>query len=124
MIIPTLLLAAALLGDSSSVYDGQAGHTHVAIPRMDSTIVIDGRLDEGVWSHAARLTGFSQYQPVDGRPAEEPTEVRTWYGLDAIYFGIKATEIHGDVVRATNANRDDISSEDQVQILLDTDNGR
>jgi hypothetical protein len=124
MLIPTALLAASLLGDSANIYDGRANQTHVAIPRIDSTIVIDGRLDEAVWSRAARLTGFSQYQPVDGRPAEEPTEVRVWYSSDAIYFGIKASEIHGDVVHATRANRDDITSEDQVQILLDTDNSR
>src|SRR6476620_5094825 len=124
MLIPTALLAASLLGDSANIYDGRANQTHVAIPRIDSTVVIDGHLDEPVWSRAARLTGFSQYQPVDGRPAEEPTEVRVWYAPDAIYFGIKATEIHGDVVRAPHANRDDIASEDHVQILLDTDNGR
>lgn len=117
------ILAATLIQDSSLVYDGRANHTHVAIPRIDTVATIDGHLDEPVWSRAARLTGFSQYQPVDGRPAEEPTEVRVWYGADAIYFGIKATEIHGDVVRATHANRDDIASEDHVQILLDTDNG-
>ena len=105
MLTPTALLIAALLGDSANVYDGRANQTHVAIPRIDSTVVIDGHLDEPVWSRAARLTGFSQYQPVDGRPAEEPTEVRVWYSADAIYFGIKATEIHGDVVRATHANR-------------------
>ena len=124
MLIPTALLAAALLGDSSIIYDGRASQTRVAIPRIDSTVVIDGSLNEAVWSQAARLSGFSQYQPVDGRPAEEPTEVRVWYGADAIYFGIRATEVHGDVVHATNANRDDIASEDHVQILLDTDNGR
>lgn len=116
-------LAATLMQDSSLVYDGRANRTHVAIPRIDTVATIDGHLDEQVWSRAAQLTGFSQYQPVDGRPAEEPTEVRVWYGADAIYFGIKATEIHGDVVHATQANRDDIASEDHVQILLDTDNG-
>src|SRR5678815_1383366 len=124
MLIHTALLAASLLGDSATVYDGRARQTHVAIPRIDSTIVIDGRLDEPVWSRAARLTGFSQYQPVDGRPAEEPTEVRVWYSPEAIWFGIRAREIHGNVVRATKANRDDIASEDHVQILLDTENGR
>ncbi len=120
----TALLAATLLGDSGIVYDGRSNQTRVVIPRIDSTVVIDGHLDEPVWSQAARLSGFSQYQPVDSRPAEEPTEVRVWYSTDAIYFGIKATEIHGDVVHATHANRDDIASEDHVQILLDTDNGR
>ena len=85
---------------------------------------IDGVLDEPVWRQAARLNGFSQYQPVDGRPAAEPTEVLVWYAPDAIYFGIRARELHGNVVRATHANRDNIDSEDQIQILLDTDNSR
>ncbi len=118
------LFALALLSDSSSVYDGRSNRVSVAIPRLDSSVVVDGSLNEAVWKSAARLTGFSQYQPVDGRAAEEPTEVLVWYGVDAIYFGVKARELHGSVVRATKANRDDIASEDHVQILLDTENGR
>ncbi len=118
------LIALLLMPDSALVYNGRANDIHVAIPRVDTTITVDGRLDEPVWNRAARLTGFSQYQPVDGRPAEEPTEIRIWYAADAIYFGIMASEIHGNVVRATHANRDDIASEDHIQILLDTDNGK
>ena len=120
----TALLAVALLPDSGLVYDGRQNRIHVDVPRIDTVATIDGRLDEPVWSRAARLTGFSQYQPVDGRPAEELTEILVWYSPDAIYFGIKAKEIHGNVVHATQANRDNIASEDQVQILLDTDNER
>jgi hypothetical protein len=120
----TLFAAAALLQDSTLVYDGRANRIHVDVPRIDTVAIIDGNLDEAVWRRAARLTGFSQYQPVDGRPADEPTEVLVWYSPDAIYFGIRAREIHGNVVRATHANRDNIDSEDQIQILLDTDNAR
>lgn len=121
MLLPALLLIASL---ADSTYDGRAKQTKVNIPRIDSAADIDGVLDEDVWKSAARLTGFSQYQPVDGRPAEEPTEVLVWYSPEAIHFGIRATELHGNVVRATRANRDDIASEDHVQILLDTDNGQ
>ena len=120
----TFLLATALLQDSTLVYSGRANRTRVDVPRIDSVAVIDGSLDDPVWRRAARLAGFSQYQPVDGRPAEEPTEVLVWYSPEAIYFGIRAREIHGNVVRATHANRDNIDSEDQIQILLDTDNAR
>jgi len=80
------LVAAALLQDSSLTYDGRANRVHVDVPRIDATASIDGSLDEPVWRRAARLSGFSQYQPVDGRPAEEPTEVLVWYSPDAIYF--------------------------------------
>ena len=118
------LLSAATAQDTSLVFSGRANQLQVPIPRVEATVVIDGLLDEPVWARAARLTGFSQFQPVDGRPAEETTEVLVWYGPDAIYFGIRATELHGDVVRATRANRDNIASEDHVQILLDTNNDR
>lgn len=118
------LLAVTLLQDSTLTYDGRANRTHVEIPRIDTVVSIDGQLDEPVWARAARLTEFSQYQPVDGRPAEDPTEVLVWYSPEAIYFGIRASELHGDVVRATKANRDNIASEDHIQILLDTENAR
>ncbi|MBI4542999.1 MAG: carbohydrate binding family 9 domain-containing protein, partial [Gemmatimonadetes bacterium] len=129
MILPLLPLAAvaaiAAAGqDSGALYDGRARAIAVRIPRFDGTIKMDGALDEAVWARAARLVGFSQYQPVDSRPAEEPTEVSVWYGPTAIYFGIRAREVHGDVVRATRADRDNIASDDHVQILLDTYNDR
>src|ERR1043166_9288924 len=119
MILETLVALAAFQ-DSTLVYRGRANQLKVAPPRLEATIVVDGKLDEPVWHQAARLTEFSQYQPVDGRPASDPTDVFVWYGPDAIYFGIKAHELHGDVVRATYANRDNITSEDNIQILLDT----
>lgn len=123
MLVPTLL-ALSFVQDSTLAFSGRAKRIQVTVPRIDTVAVVDGRLDEPVWARAARLTDFSQYQPVDGRPAEEPTEVLVWYAPDAIWFGIRARELHGDVVRATRANRDNIASEDQVQILLDTNNDR
>jgi len=122
--IVTAMLALAAAQDTGDVYSGRANRIDVPIPRIEAQAVVDGRLEEPVWRRAARLTGFSQYQPVDGRAAEEPTEILVWYGPDAIWFGIRAGEIHGDVVRATRANRDNIGSEDHVQILLDTNNDR
>lgn len=122
--LTTTLFALVLVQDPSPVFSGRSSQTSVPIPRLGEPVQVDGRLDEPVWARAARLTDFSQYQPVDGRPAEEATEVLVWYAADAIYFGIRAREVHGDVVRATRANRDNIASEDHVQILLDTNNDR
>ncbi|MBS1241294.1 MAG: hypothetical protein H6R40_721, partial [Gemmatimonadetes bacterium] len=117
MFIATLLALAALApaGDSLPPFNGRAGDLKVPIPRLEARAVPDGWLDEPVWAQAAVLTGFSQYQPVDGRPADETTEVLVWYAPDAIWFGIRAREAHGDVVRATRANRDNIGSEDHIQ---------
>jgi len=123
VLLPLLLLlqgVQAVPAGPRPVYRGRAGALSVAIPRLDASVVVDGNLDEPVWSQAALLTGFSQYAPVDGLPAADSTEVLVWYGADAIYFGLRAFEPHGPVVRATMADRDAIDADDNVQILLDT----
>jgi hypothetical protein len=105
------------------VYDGRAGRTAAQAPRIDTTIKVDGYLDEPVWKQAAVLTGFSQYSPVDQRPAPDSTEVLVWYSRTAIHFGIRAYEPHG-AVRATLADRDNVSSDDNIELHLDTYNER
>ena len=114
------LLASSAGAQSPGVFDGRARRTDVPIPRLAADIRVDGSLDEPAWSQAALLTGFSQYLPVDGRPADDSTEVLVFYTESAIHFGIRAREAHGDVVRGTLADRDNISADDHVQILLDT----
>src|SRR5205823_6942980 len=59
------------------------------------------------------------YQPADGRRAPDSTEVLVWYSLRAIHFGVRAFEPHG-AVRATLADRDRVSTDDNVEIHLDT----
>jgi len=121
MLAPLLLaLLQTRPADPGPIYSGRLRQLDVAIPRRDTTVTIDGRLDESVWQQAALLDGFSQYRPVDGRPAEDSTQVLVWYSGDAIYFGIRAYEGHGPVVRATLADRDNIDADDRVQLLLDT----
>ncbi|HEY9225239.1 MAG TPA: DUF5916 domain-containing protein, partial [Gemmatimonadaceae bacterium] len=118
MLLP-LLAAFQLAATQPTVYNGREGQLRVAIPRLDADLTIDGRLDEPVWSRAAILTGFSLYQPVDGRPAPDSTEVRVWYSANAIHFGIRAYEPHG-VVTSSVAERDRLTSDDVVEIHLDT----
>ncbi len=102
-----------------SLIAGQGAPT-VTVPRFESSATVDGHLDEPEWAHAARLGGFSQYRPVDGRPAEEETEVRIWYSPTAIYFGIIAHDHDPSAIRATMADRDNLDNEDTVTIYLDT----
>jgi Domain of unknown function (DUF5916) len=115
----TVLALLLLLQDPVAVVEGKGSPT-ADIPRLESSIHIDGRLDEPAWSRATRLTGFWQYQPVDGRPAEEQTEVLVWYAPDAIYFGVIAHDRNPAAIRATVADRDNIDSDDHIVIDLDT----
>ena len=122
MLLPLLFL----LGDTdpAAVYNGRAGRLDVQPPRLEAEIKVDGTLDEAAWADAALLTGFSQFTPVDGVAAADSTEVLVWYSATAIHFGIRAFEAHG-AVHATLADRDKITADDFVQILLGTfDDGR
>ncbi|MGE0455309.1 MAG: DUF5916 domain-containing protein [Vicinamibacteria bacterium] len=132
MIATCLLLAAAVATADATPdalpapasYSGRQGQLQVPLPRLEEEIEIDGALDEAAWTRAARLTEFSQYSPVDGRPADERTEVLVYYSPTAILFGVRAWAAPGSV-RASLANRDRLQSEDSVSIFLSTfDDGR
>ena len=123
--LAALLIFIQSAGDPQPVFDGRLRHTDVRVPRLEAVSVrIDGVLDDEVWQQAALLKGFTQYRPVDSRPAEDSTEVLVFYAPDAIYFGVRGFEAHGNVVRATLADRDNIDADDNIQILLDTFNDR
>ena len=98
----------------------QAAAPTFTVPRIEGEITIDGALTEAAWQSAARLGGFHQYEPVDGRPAEERTEVLVFYSARAIHFGIIANAKDPATIRATLADRDNIGSDDRVTIYLDT----
>lgn len=117
---PTEVLERAAPG---SVHHGRSGRLDVAAVKVADELRIDGRLDEAAWSRAAILTGFSQFSPVDGLPAEDSTEMLVLYTDHAIHFGIRAFEPHG-VVNATLADRDRVAGDDHVILLLDTFNDR
>ncbi|MEP6491186.1 MAG: DUF5916 domain-containing protein [bacterium] len=103
-------------------YNGRDNQLQIRIPRLEgdsARTVVDGVLDEPAWRRAAVLTGFSQFAPVDGIPSADSTEVLLWYSPNALHVGIRAYEKHG-AVHATLADRDKITADDNVQLLLGT----
>src|SRR5258708_16109087 len=116
-----MVLAACvlLLCSDPTTYSRRDHQLDVRIPRLDAEVVIDGGLGDSAWARAALLNGFSQYSPNDGAPAADSTQVLVWYSSTAIYFGIRAFELHGRPTM-TLASRDQIFDDDNVQILLGT----
>ena len=105
------------------VYSGRERQLNVQAVRAETSAVLDGQLSEAVWQRAAVLTGFTSYNPVDGRKAQDSTEVRIWHAADALYVGIRAWAPPG-TVRATLAERDRITNDDWIAISFDTFNDR
>ncbi|MFC1659848.1 DUF5916 domain-containing protein [Gemmatimonadota bacterium] len=107
-----------------TAYDGSARQLDISSPLTgDARIKIDGRLDEPAWAEGALLTGFTQYDPVEGVPGTQVTDVRVLVSDDAILFGVRALDDDPGGVRATLAKRDGFGrSDDYVRFVLDTFN--
>lgn len=83
-------------------------------------IEIDGRLDESFWECAPAATGFVQFQPDEGAPASERTEVRVLYGERALYVGIRAFEKDPTAIEAQLTRRDQHSYSDWLYVAIDS----
>jgi hypothetical protein len=106
---------------AAASHDGSARELDVVNPWAASAdIRVDGRLDDADWTDAPVLHGFTQYEPVEGIPASQPTRVRVLVTEEAIYFGVEALDEPGGI-RATLARRDGFRrTDDYVRIVLDT----
>ena len=97
-----------------------AGRPTVRPTRTSAPPLIDGRLDDAVWQTAAKLTGFVQYQPVDGAPPSEPTDVFIAYDDSHLYFGFHAYYSNPSILRANRVDRDRAFGDDLLTIYFDT----
>ena len=122
MIAALLIAFAATVGDSTNVYHGGRGELRVPLLRQGLLEMrIDARFDEDVWQRAPVLTGFTIYEPAEGRVAPDETEVRVFYTEDAIFFGIRAYDSEPGRIRANLVERDRSAFEDDwIRISLDT----
>ena len=97
------------------------GRRQMQAVQATSPIVIDGALDEEVWTRAVPATDFIQADPLEGQPASEITEVRIAYDADYLYIAAlcRDSDASGIVV---NEIRKDFAGRDQdtFEVLLDT----
>ena len=94
-----------------------------AAVRASQAPVVDGDLSDEAWAAAPEITGFTQREPEEGKPAKHQTRVKVVYDADAIYFGafmeddVKPTELL--------ARRDtDLNNGDYIRIAIDPQHDR
>ena len=63
--------------------------------------VIDGQLNEADWRQAEKIDNFHQIVPFEYAEPSEPTEIRIYYGDDALYIGAR---MHDSAAEEINAN--------------------
>jgi hypothetical protein len=109
-------------GTGEPVLNGSRSELDIPAPMVpEAEVRIDGLMDEAAWARAAVLTGFTQYDPIEGIPASQETEVRLLLTGEALLLGVRAYDSDKDGVRATLTERDGYGrSDDYVRFLLDT----
>jgi hypothetical protein len=112
---------------SSSAQADNGGRRTVRALRLPpgEHIVLDGRLDEEVWSRALPARDFIQQDPDNGKPATERTEVRILFTSTALYMGVTAHDSEPDQWLGYHRRRDDfLQSDDRFMWNIDTFNNQ
>ncbi|MGQ0715509.1 MAG: DUF5916 domain-containing protein [Gemmatimonadaceae bacterium] len=95
-------------------------------PRMAAAertgpIVLDGRPDESAWAASTPATGFRQFEPNEGEPASQRTELRILYDDVALYIGARMYDSLGARgVRPYLTRRDQQNDGDYLELIFDT----
>jgi hypothetical protein len=121
--IPALLAAQEPLqnGEGDRVENVAPRSREAAASPVDTSPVIDGRMDDQAWAQARVLGDFVQREPVEGRPVSEATEVRIVYDAEAIYIGAWLFDSDTSAIVVGETRRDAaLTNTDAFQIILDT----
>ena len=118
--ITELLLAGAVLLAPADTAARKSLPAHRIAPGEHAPVV-DGRLDDEVWSRVTAGGDFVQQYPDAGAPATQRTEVRIAYDDEAVYVGVRAWDTQPDSIAAQLARRDATGLfSDWVQVIFDS----
>ncbi|MDX1438338.1 MAG: DUF5916 domain-containing protein [Rubricoccaceae bacterium] len=106
----------------STVVQAQNNQHMVLRTAHTSGIQVDGVLDEADWSQVEPATDFVQFNPTEGEPASQRTEVRVLYGGSAIYVGAMMYDDNPDGIRTYLSRRDEINGADFFLVVFDSYN--
>ncbi len=89
--------------------------------RTEVPPVVDGRLDDPAWSTPPLELGeWLTYNPLNGSPMVQRTEVRVTYDSRALYFAFHCVDPEPDKIRSTLSRRDQLWNDDWVGLSLDS----
>jgi hypothetical protein len=122
ILAPVLVLLAATSGAAQEAAHSTGGpRPSVQAVARTVPVVVDGRLDEAVWQAPSVVTDFVQFEPHEGQPATQRTEVRIAYDADALYVGARMYDSLGARgVRTRLARRDASTEADYIELVFDT----
>ena len=98
-----------------------AAEKNITAQPINTTIRLDGRLDDAAWASAEAVSDFVQSEPHEGDPPSERTEVRVLFDKDNLYFGVYCYDPKPHEIVVSDLKRDFQKREnDAFSIALDT----
>lgn len=95
----------------------------VTAQRLSERVVLDGKLDERAWQGQA-ISGFTQSDPDDGKPATEKTEVWLAYDDEALYVAARMYDSEPAKIISLLARRDNFVEADYFIFCIDPYNDK
>ncbi|MEX0599476.1 MAG: carbohydrate binding family 9 domain-containing protein, partial [Rhodothermales bacterium] len=86
---------------------------------LEGDVQIDGRLDEPSWSAAERMDEFVQFEPREGDPPTQPSEVRVLYGPSSLVVGATLFDEDSERIQRTLGRRDEYMQADWFAVSID-----
>src|SRR3990172_10651674 len=112
--ISILLLAAPAFSQETARRQARAA-------RVEEAPVIDGLVEEEIWSRAEAIAGFVQAEPHEGEAATQNTEVRILYDDSTLHVGAICFDSDPSGIVVTDSRRDSpLVDTDSFQIIFDT----
>ncbi len=105
---------------------GGAAELRFDAAAFDEEPVIDGVLDDEVWTRASEIEGFVQFEPEFGKASPFRTVVLVGFTSEALFVAFRNFDPEpGRIASAVTSRDGDLDRDDSVTVLLDTfDNGR
>jgi hypothetical protein len=103
---------------------GQERTKRAHVIRTQSPPRIDGLIDDACWKNLKPVSGFFQFDPVNGVRASEETFVWMVYDQKNIYFAFLMKDSQPDKIWAELTPRNEYENNDSITVILDTYNDR
>jgi len=94
------------------------------VSRTDSPPKIDGLIEDACWKDTEPVSGFIQFDPVNGVRASEETLVWIVYDQKNIYFAFLMQDSQADKIWAELTPRNAYENNDSITVILDTYNDK
>src|SRR5262245_130205 len=99
-----------------------AGRVTIRAVHLTEPLVIDGLLEDPIYSRVPAIGDFVQQEPHEGEPATERTELWIFFDATNLYITVRCLDDQPERIIANEMRRDsnNIFQNDNVQLVIDT----